>query len=369
MEMIELLGSENLKLPYENKYGIGKLLKSKYDEFLKELKAFSRECKSESMEMAIKKIELSTKGIIESIHKYLSGDIIGAGNTFYGIVEQNETSIKKISDYYDKYVFRTYYKARIEKDKVIESKEDIFHIPFESRYLVKNQRYSVSGFPCIYLGATPYTCYEELGRPKEKHMYFTKVEIPKTYKFITIGLLPYELKKRLQGNSGNEDIIINYLEMLPIIMACSVKVDESKRGGAFKEEYIIPQLITQWLVTSERSYDGILYFSTATRTYSRYNYRLYQNLVIPVKEIKTSGYCPKLLKEIKLTKPISAKGITFLKEYKFKKFPQCGKLGGSFNGGRISVNDTKEIHYSSSGFRLLECKLSKKRCSVIKRLV
>lgn len=107
-------------------------------------------------------------------------------------------------------------------------------------------------------------------------MYLIKVELPKSYKLLTIGLLPYELKDYLYKNekTGEENIIENYLKMLPVIMACSVKVDEEKAEKAiFKEEYIIPQLITQWLITSDRYFDGILYFSIKTGTYSSIVYR------------------------------------------------------------------------------------------------
>ena len=370
MKMLDLLGSENLDLPYSNDvWGIERLLKEKFNIFIKELKEFNQVQYSENMENTIEDIKVSTEGIISAIHKYLLGDITGACITFNNTVEKCEFAIKRISEYYGKYAFRTYYRARLcsEKKENFEKKEDFFHIPFESRHLVKSQRYSVPGFPCMYLGATPYTCYEELGRPKAQDMYFTKIEIPKDYNLLTIGLLPYEMKKHLydQKDADNEDIIINYLEMLPIIMACSVKVDVSKKEGVFKEEYIIPQLITQWLITSDRSLDGILYFSTATRTRSRLNYRLYQNLVLPVKEIGCSGYCKKLLKEIKLTFPISASEIEFFKEYDYKYFQDYDYLDKLPKNGRISKDNHSEIHYSASGFRVLEIMLSQKECSTI----
>ncbi len=370
MKMFHLLGSKNLDLPYSNDvWGIERLLKEKFNIFIKELKEFNQVHYSENMENTIEDIKISTEGIISAIHKYLLGDITGACITFNNVVEKSEFAIKRISEYYGKYVLRTYYRARLRSDKKenFDKKEDFFHIPFESRHLVKNQRYSVSGFPCMYLGTTPYTCYEELGRPKAQDMYFTKIEIPKDYNLITIGLLPYELKKHLcdQNNADNEEIIINYLKMIPIIMACSVKVDVSKKKGVFKEEYIVPQLITQWLITSDRSFDGILYFSTATRTHSRLNYRLYQNLVLPVKEIGCSGYCKKLLKEIKLTFPISASGIEFFKEYDHKYFQDYDYLDKLPGNGRIGKDNNSEIHYSASGFRLLEFMLSQKECSTI----
>lgn len=286
MEMVDLLRSKNLKLPYSNNgIGIKKLLTEKFEILIKELKQFSNENSSISIE-TINEIEKITKGLLDVIDKYLSGNITEAGVDFTKVMEKCLQSIYAVSEYHDKYIskyygsaVRTYYKARCRSEKKKEEfkkKEELFHIPFAKRHLVGNQRYSVSGFPCMYLGATPYTCYEELGRPNAEDMYLIKVELPKSYKLLTIGLLPYELKDYLYKNekTGEENIIENYLKMLPVIMACSVKVDEEKAEKAiFKEEYIIPQLITQWLITSDRYFDGILYFSIKTGTYSSIVYR------------------------------------------------------------------------------------------------
>lgn len=43
-------------------------------------------------------------------------------------------------------------------------KDEMFHIPYEKRNLVGNQRFSLSGLPCLYLGGSSYICWEELGR-------------------------------------------------------------------------------------------------------------------------------------------------------------------------------------------------------------
>ena len=40
---------------------------------------------------------------------------------------------------------------------------DMFHIPFNKRYLIKNQRYSLGGQPILYFATSPYGVYKELG--------------------------------------------------------------------------------------------------------------------------------------------------------------------------------------------------------------
>ena len=56
------------------------------------------------------------------------------------------------------------YKCR-ENTKLFHfSKDEMFHIPYDKRNLVGNQRFSLSGLPCLYLGGSSYICWEELGR-------------------------------------------------------------------------------------------------------------------------------------------------------------------------------------------------------------
>lgn len=53
------------------------------------------------------------------------------------------------------------YKCR-ENSKLFHfSKDEMFHIPYEKRNLVGNQRFSLSGLPCLYLGGSSYICWEE----------------------------------------------------------------------------------------------------------------------------------------------------------------------------------------------------------------
>lgn len=56
------------------------------------------------------------------------------------------------------------YKCRENSRQFHYSKDEMFHIPYDKRSLVGNQRYSVTGLPCLYLGGSSYICWEEIGR-------------------------------------------------------------------------------------------------------------------------------------------------------------------------------------------------------------
>jgi len=60
---------------------------------------------------------------------------------------------------------------RLRADRTISvdkrpSRKDIFHVPFQNRHRVGNQRYSIAGLPCLYLGSSIWICWEELNRPE-----------------------------------------------------------------------------------------------------------------------------------------------------------------------------------------------------------
>lgn len=41
----------------------------------------------------------------------------------------------------------------------------MFHIPITMRRQVGTERYSIPGYPCLYLGNSIYVCWEEMNRP------------------------------------------------------------------------------------------------------------------------------------------------------------------------------------------------------------
>ncbi|MFH4351795.1 hypothetical protein WAJ70_22165, partial [Acinetobacter baumannii] len=68
------------------------------------------------------------------------------------------------------------------------------------------------------------------------------------------------MKKRLFADMLNEpNEVISYLIIWPLMAACSVRVKNTT--NTFKPEYIIPQLLLQFIRYDE-FFDGVSYFST-----------------------------------------------------------------------------------------------------------
>ena len=128
------------------------------------------------------------------------------------------------------------YKCRENSRLFHLSKEEMFHIPFDKRDLVGNQRYSLSGLPCLYLGGSSYICWEELGRKDFNTSNYCGYSLKEEVSVFDM-LLPIEITSEHQ------------IRRAILTMACSLA---AKRDSLFKPEYILPQCVLHSLI--HRSY-------------------------------------------------------------------------------------------------------------------
>ena len=166
----------------------------------------------------------------------------------------------------------------------------MFHIPFEKRSLTTNQRYSISGYPCLYLGTSVYGCWEELNRP---NIDMSNVVAMNNIESLTI------MDLSLSGISTNlftEEDLYN----ITLSLICSLRVND--KNSPFKPEYIIPQAILGCMIRrndkSDPYYcDGIKYTSSFydTKRCLFDDITLFDNYVIPIKQSMEKGYCKELM--------------------------------------------------------------------------
>lgn len=124
------------------------------------------------------------------------------------------------------------YKCR-ENSKLFHfTKDEMFHIPYDKRHLVGNQRYSLSGLPCLYLGGSAYICWEELGRKDFNTTNFCGYSLKNDIKMFDF-LLPMVISDSSQ------------IERIVLVLACSLAAD---RESLFKPEYILSQCILHSLI-------------------------------------------------------------------------------------------------------------------------
>lgn len=138
---------------------------------------------------------------------------------------------------------------RIRAGENVNSRENLFHIPLSLRHLIKSYRYSVPGFPCLYLATGVQLCWFECGMPK--NFYCSRFNVVQNATS-TINLIDFtdipnnfvaDLKLILANHPEKkpeiEEVMYRYLVVLPLKAACSLAV--KNKDVSFVEEYIIPQ--------------------------------------------------------------------------------------------------------------------------------
>ena len=218
------------------------------------------------------------------------------------------------------------YRVTCVNDNVPYDRSRVFHTPYYLRSKVSTSRYSIAGFPSLYLGTSIDLCCEEVQfNPHEQFALVSKFQIERLFernqteiKVIELAIKPQDFfdddnlndnyrRGRIVNDRFLNDYTVRnaYLLWYPLIAACSF-IRVNKRDP-FAAEYIIPQLLMQWVRSeingAHSNYDrliGIRYFSCASVKASDMGF----NYVFPASGEKTQkSFCPTLAKAFKLTKP------------------------------------------------------------------
>lgn len=212
---------------------------------------------------------------------------------------------------------------------VTYKREDIFHVPATARSMISTCRYSIAGYPSLYLTTSIKLGLEETTESRKKSIaarFKLERSQPKLdIKVLELGIKPQDFIQREQraDNDGkgryiasnklrSPDVKETYLKWYPIIAACSFV--RANRAAPFASEYIIPQLLMQWVRTQSKrnSLMGIRYFSCASIRASDMGF----DYVFPVNNCDYNGkFCSVLRDAFLLTKPV------FLRDY--EKDGQC----------------------------------------------
>jgi hypothetical protein len=235
------------------------------------------------------------------------------------------------------------------------SGKEIFHVPFEKRGRVGNERYSIAGIPCLYLGSSTWACWDELGRPDLDRVFvslFRFIEDTSVLDFQAPPLRAWEIflgaQNELQRKGSTpyvvrygEPFIESYLQLWPLIAACSVRTTSSK--SSFYPQYIVPQMLLQW-VCDEQKVDGIRYFSTRMPA----DALPFDNCAFPARNITHQGRCSYLSAKFTLTDPIA---WSILREIDVHAYPEFGVSNYHHS---IPVALTTQLGYDKTGFYYAE---------------
>jgi len=106
-------------------------------------------------------------GIKNTYKLWISGETYLAIQKFEKLLKDNKLLEEDTFNITEKIFFR----GRDSKNRIL-NKYEMFHIPYDKRYLVGNQRFSLSGFPLLYLNSSIKGVLSELNIEKDEILQY-----------------------------------------------------------------------------------------------------------------------------------------------------------------------------------------------------
>lgn len=231
--------------------------------------------------------------------------------------------------------------------------KDLFHIPFDKRELVKGYRYSIAGFPSLYLAANGnFNSYVkpldydaalslawfETGMPDKFYWSKFKLKVTEPLKILDLTVSPFStaFNRRKIDSASSIKALITY----PLSASCSL-ISESK-DKPFISEYITPQMLLSW-VRKNSSCRGIAYLSSSHLEHAR-RYNAF-NVVLPPILFASKGYCKQLRSEFSISKPITVDISHIFKKLnaKYKTIKLFRNWLNEFHKNSLSTESLQEM--------------------------
>lgn len=258
------------------------------------------------VEVHIDEIATCAEKLVEVLKLYENGKIVEASLRAFEVFDIMKPQL--MQRYSGAYIKENYYRIRRQETHSFPlERKEMFHIPFSKNYLVGTERYSMPGHPCLYLASQPELAWYECGKPSK--FSIAKFCIPQEkencLKFIDFSEKLMPLKHSFYCWFHNENdrqavqkYLLKYICTYPLRAACSVVVEH--HGAKFIEEYILPQMLLQW-VRNDEDFDGIRYESCSdsddVKSFGGHN------IVLVTKKYDSDGYDVKLRDCIKVGMP------------------------------------------------------------------
>lgn len=158
----------------------------------------------------------------------------------------------------------------------LNKRREMFHVPFDKRQLITKQRYSIEGFPCLYLAGCAYTAWLELNRPQFDTIWASSFRPTKEIDLLDLSFTVDYLEMHFKEYEINH--LKSLLKLYLLVISTSYRVKFP--SAYFHEEYIMSGLLLQWISTNKK-FLGIRYLSTKLEYYDTNKLWCTSNIVVP----------------------------------------------------------------------------------------
>lgn len=255
-------------------------------------------------------------GIKENVLRLVREYLHGYPAKAYSIIEELMRELETEPLYADPTTLGNLYRMTEVSENVVYDRDRIFHAPYNMISKLKTYRYSIAGYPSLYLAsslklAESESSIFETRKPAIAARFVLDPDFFDEIKILEFGCRPQDLAGSEENLSKREDFgkairaaderqkneahkklpppdssgsshtpttnaPKRYMLWYPLIAACSYI--RANRDAPFAQEYMVPQLVTQWLRSQNTGkLVGIKYFSC----YSIKSSKLGANYVFP----------------------------------------------------------------------------------------
>lgn len=269
-------------------------------------------------EEVIENISRQKSRILSAIGAFHNGDIVDCYEIIFKDYFYEDIDVFKVIAYKVIPARGPLFRLRVNKINRPFLQSDMFHIPYNKVHLINNQRFSLSGYPCLYLGTSAYCCWEELNRPDMERCNFSVFRSERDLNMVDLTP-PQEIKS------------VQDLLRLPLILSCAIKITSEE--AAFKPEYIISQAVLQCVVRlnnkklSNIYLDGILYLST--KIGERIFYKdtdAMHNFVLPTVNRENGDFCSALTNMFSVSDAVTYQELWLKYPQLFSSFEEDASL-------------------------------------------
>jgi hypothetical protein len=297
-----------------------------------------------------KRTRILINGVLKCVDEYYQGDL----NSSYQALSlfMRESNLKGyLNKEYELPLNTQFYRLRVSKGNYPLSKEELFHIPFQSRGKVKTQRYSIPGLPSLYLSNSIYVAWEEMRRPDFNEIQAMRLSNTRPLILLDLTTEIFSRNSHLTDNHSYHWQLLYKTMVFPLLAACSIKVRNT--NDTFKPEYIIPQMLLQWV--NKNLVDGIMYSSTHIDLCKKKHVGLFYNFVLPVKTFTSEqGYCSHLSSLFKATQVLPMQLRQFSSFSDRFEDQESISTEVNLNIAQLELIEGTRQQYSSTYFGILE---------------
>lgn len=188
------------------------------------------------------------------LNRYHNGFPAEAFDEFEKLMDNlvDKVSLPTLGDVGPKETEGSLYRMRLIGDSRLYSPQELFHVPTNHREWISSGRYSIAGFPSLYLTSSLELATREIAsgggaiasrfEPCNERLRDEVLDFgirPDDFDFAETGA-------DTQAPVPTSDFIENYLAWYPLLAACSF-IRANPYNVGFHDEYVIPQLLMQWL--------------------------------------------------------------------------------------------------------------------------